>query len=640
MSGKSEGQKELATNRLLEVLRGNETATVEESSLIDIGLSEEEEKALLASGSELPQEISTKSKPLKKTHPFSLISLNKDSLQSSVKKIRQWFLGEKQGVIGLDIGSFGVTFVKIINKGETGELIDYGMVSFPRPIEGKTLSPEEKADFLYRLLGPAATRNFALSTSVFGPQTSIRHIILPKVGKNEMRDAVIWNAKKDLPFPIENSLIGFEIVRELLEKGVQKLSIVAALAERPVIDSHLDFLKLAEMQPSNIVAVPLAIFQAFSAYAEREGIKDAIIIDLGASTSYIIFVGDGQLQFAREISMGGNDITEGMMGSISTASGVVKIDWEEAERLKKEYGIPPEDAFSVTPGGISLPQIGSIMKPVLERLLTQIQRSIDYYRSKFSLGEPEHIYLSGGTALMKNIVPFFTDGLNKEVHLLNPLQLFTVSEELKQRGGDLSKVSPAYTVACGLAVGIKKGVNLLPPEIQALEQVSFHKRILVITAVFVNLLLTILTINVQSKVSKFENELHRISSGGGASSTILKEYDSLTKARDDVRNQIVSFQNHLKESVSVINVNQILKLLSNITPDYITINTVEIRNDAIKIIEMKGTVHGGVANQEVLVAQYSILLEESKYFTRIRPYDVGNSNESNGELSFTITCEL
>ena len=181
--------------------------------------------------------------------------------------------------------------------------------------------------------------------------------------------------------------------------------------------------------------------------------------------------------------MGGEDITNALIGAVSTDESLLTIDRDYAERLKIDVGVPDENTFTLFEGGISNSQLSTLMTPTLERLVVQIQRTFDYYRSKFPFGEPDKIYLSGGTANMKNFPSYLAEGLGKEVIVINPFEFIKVSEKINQE--ELKKAAPYLTVAFGTAIDEKKGLNLLPPEIKIIPLIEFQKRIFKFAFVFI-----------------------------------------------------------------------------------------------------------------------------------------------------------
>ena len=264
-------EKELATDRLLEILRADVEEDVEENveeKEVSVPLSEKEVQAILATKDSKKKE--------KKKRGFSIPRQEidyKKFLNLVLSKLKRLII-EKDGYIGLDIGKNNIKYVILRHSGKDIILEGYGV----HPYRNGNMSQEKVQEELLHTLGLAITSDkkklYHIVTSVFGQKIAIKNVTLPKVAKAELKDAIIWNAKKDLPFPIEQSMVDFKILGEISEKGVPKLSSVVAIADREIIQTHLELLKKMDMIPSRVVIVPLAIYNTFYFFTEKKQIKN------------------------------------------------------------------------------------------------------------------------------------------------------------------------------------------------------------------------------------------------------------------------------------------------------------------------------------------------------------------------------
>ena len=60
----------------------------------------------------------------------------------------------------------------------------------------------------------------------------------------------------------------------------------------------------------------------------------------------------------------------------------MQLDADQAERLKREYGIPAPSEADRQAEGIPLAQIGAMIRPALDRLAVEFQRSFAYYQER------------------------------------------------------------------------------------------------------------------------------------------------------------------------------------------------------------------------------------------------------------------
>jgi len=58
------------------------------------------------------------------------------------------------------------------------------------------------------------------------PDLQIRRIILPSIPNDELKEAISWEIKEQLPLPIETTRIDFHILRELMEEEVKQVELL------------------------------------------------------------------------------------------------------------------------------------------------------------------------------------------------------------------------------------------------------------------------------------------------------------------------------------------------------------------------------------------------------------------------------
>jgi type IV pilus assembly protein PilM len=619
--------KELATDKLLELLRGEKVEQIDEKT-ISVPLSPEEEKAILSSSVSEKEDKKVEVKSRKGDFFKKYLSF----LKSKIKKL---IIG-KVGYIGLDIGSNGIKYVILSHSGKKILLEDYGIYPYRYGETTEEKIKEEMTNTLKSVINKDRKRSYHIISSVFGQKVAIKSVTLPKVAKNELRDALIWNVKKDLPFPIENSLVDFKVLGEVSEKGIPKLNAIIALADQEIIRNHLDILKSADIIPYRAVIVPLAIYNTFYFYTQKVGLKDGVIIDIGASNTYIIFLGDGNLQFAREIGIGGEDITKALIGTTSTNEGVVKIDRDYAEKLKKDVDFREENVLASFETGLSNSQLSMMIKPVIERIVIQIQRTFDYYRSKFPSGEPEKVYLSGGTANLKNFPKFLSDNLGKEVIVLNPLEFVKIASNIENKD-NLKVAAPFLVTAFGNAVDEKRGLNLLPPEIKIIPLIVLQKKIFKLALVFVMIILVGYSLIVSNGKSNFEKRLNEINLYSKNAYPILSDFDKLRKQKSTVENDKNNFMSQLSGITEEVNIVAIMKILSSVTPEYVTLNDINISSKSVVI---SGYINNPNYNSEMFVADFNLRLEETNFFSKVNPYKEISPEGGSEKIQFEINCVL
>lgn len=110
----------------------------------------------------------------------------------------------------------------------------------------------------------------------------------------------------------------------------------------------------------------------------------------------------------------------------------------------------PDEHGNDTPVDYPVEAIFDVMAPVLQDLIAEIRRSLDYYASRYG-SQPETILLCGGTTRMKDLDKLIQNELGIPVVLANPLQDVTVfSNTLSAEY--LEEIASILPVSIGLAI--------------------------------------------------------------------------------------------------------------------------------------------------------------------------------------------
>ena len=305
-----------------------------------------------------------------------------------------------------------------------------------------------------------------------------------------------------------------------------------------------------------------------------------------------------------------------------------------AEKLKTDVGIADENDFAPYKEGISNSQVGMMMRPTLDKLASQIQRTFDYYRSKFPKSDPEKVYISGGTASMKNFAHFLTEALGREVLVLNPFEFVKTSDKISNKE-NLDKAVPFLSVAFGNAIDEKRGLNLLPPEIQIIPLLNFQKRIFIRAFILTAFILSIFSFNIISGKSEYKDRLESMNISGKSAVSVLQQYKKLNSEKAAVENERNNFMAQVRDISGEIDIVGVMKILSSITPNYITINNVSIEN---KNVIFDGYINNPDFNSEIYIADFGVKIERTGFFMKVEPYREISPEGGSESLNFEISC--
>ena len=334
-----------------------------------------------------------------------------------------------KSILGLDIGSHSIKAVEMSHSGESVRITGLGRKVIP--------SPDQIDATIRELLEETGIKAKRVASAVSGRSVIVRYVPMVDIGEEDLKQAIIYEADKYIPFDVEESVIDCQKIDDPEAAGGQ-MKVLLVAAKRAVIDEHVALIERAGLEPYIVDYDAFALGNAFelrSSVREEAPDKEVVagLIDLGAAKASINILRGGTSYFTREVYIAGNNFTE----AIARRFGE---DPEEVERMKLD------------PGGATETMVEA-MAPVVEDIAGEVRLSFDYFENQFDRPVNE-VYISGGAAIFPGMEDVFTKALDLPVKAWDP----TEGIELSLRAGPgAAQAAPGdLAVAVGLAARVRK----------------------------------------------------------------------------------------------------------------------------------------------------------------------------------------
>lgn len=361
--------------------------------------------------------------------------------------------------IGLDIGAHSIKLIGLKTTSKGLFLTCLGIKEVPPKTDKEDVNTFSET--LKKLIDEVAPKTRKVNLVVSGPGVQVKRISVPSLPKDELKEAVRWEIKNNLPFPAEAAQIDFHILNEYAENNVRKLNLIVVACPRDLLQRTLSIAERAGLQPIHVSVAPFAIWNTLTAWNRIKKEENVALIDLGAEKTGIYLFKEEGLLFSREVTPAGTDITNAIIEAM-VSEGETDVRFERAEEMKEEMGAPLESSQERTGRkSESLPKASFFIRPVLERLSAEIGRSFDYYKSQFNEEKVDKLLLIGGGANLRNIGSYLASELRLPVEYFNPLAEIPydprrIDTQLLHQMGSL------FAVAAGVALSEPEQIELLP----------------------------------------------------------------------------------------------------------------------------------------------------------------------------------
>lgn len=364
---------------------------------------------------------------------------------------------KRSGVLALDLGSATFKLLLLEKEGGQAKVTQARLSELPPQADAAT---REAA--LRSLLEGIRPEKLSQVVSVVDDSFAcVRLVRTPRIPMGEVAEAVKWELQRFLALPPEETSVDFELLGEEEEQGARKLKLLAAALPSGAVRDHLALLDRVGLKPTQLLpkVVALGMWAGRAGPAQKEPVA---LLEMGASGSEFVVAQGGHPVFARKIPMGGVEITRGMTGVLMTAQGQMGLTEPEAETVKRSIGIPEGDSAELVGKGISRAQLLSLIRGSLDRLATELERSLTFYGESSGGGGVTQLLIVGGGAHLKGLAVWLEGRLGIRVQAADAWEGRSVSTNALQ--GAAASTPLSFIPALGAALAGGAGINLLPQE--------------------------------------------------------------------------------------------------------------------------------------------------------------------------------
>ena len=435
-------------------------------------------------------------------------------------------------------------------KIETKLAIDIGAASikiaefsFPNPKEmvlekfvyeeyaGETDSNEARLPILESALKKILAENKFKSKktylSISGQTTFIRFIKLPPASEQEQQinQLVAFEARQNIPYPLEEVTWDYQLISPIDSAGGE-INVMFAVIKNDIINSFIKILEHNKLITELVDITPTTFYNA--AKANRIGEDEpAMILNMGSFCSTLVFINQNHF-YARTIPVAGFTITQQIMKELD-------ISFEEAESMKRNIGFVAlggayEDADSEAATVIS-----KIIRNIMTRLHSEINRSINVYRSQQKAPAPKKLYLAGGSSIINFSERFLSTKLKMETEYFNPFNIVKISSTIDRN----QLASYAHMTAEVIGLGLRHittcpiEISLLPKSVS--QKYFIKKKIPYIAAICVMSILCLLII-CWGEYKQYQIKFKQVESKTKIINSKNKSLNQLIAAQDKLKN--------------------------------------------------------------------------------------------------------
>jgi len=341
----------------------------------------------------------------------------------------------KKTLLGLDIGSQSIKMVDLEKTRSGYELKSMGIAIVPSEciVDKDIMDSETVVETIRNLRDNLKISPKGTATAVSGHSVIVKKAEISTMSRAELEQTLMVEAEQYIPFDINDVYLDFHILGESLERQ-DMMDVLFVASKRELVDDYSSVIKNAGLKPLIVDVDVFAIENMYHSNYPDAPETIVALVDVGASMININVMREGTSIFARDISMGGRQMTE---------------------RIQREFGVSFERAENIKCGasieGIDLERVNYIFKMASETYAQEIKRTLDFFLSTMVNENIEKIYISGGGSRMPGLISLMQKQNEIPVEIINPFNNITWNEK-NFDPAYMAYIAPQMAVAVGLAL--------------------------------------------------------------------------------------------------------------------------------------------------------------------------------------------
>lgn len=421
-----------------------------------------------------------------------------------------------QRVIGLDIGSYSIKAVEIVNTFKSYEITNFyeNVIPHVEELDPDIIIPA----CMEQLFQENNLKADRIITAMPGQYISSRIMSFGFSDPRKIEAAIMSELEEAVPFNMDDMIIDHQII------GVREGETItlAVMTRKNFLRSFLEHLQRIDIDPK-LVDVDSLAFYNLSSNMEMPAGQCCALVDVGHEKTSVCIVQDGVLRMFRSINLGGRYLTEFLARDLET-------DFGEAQRVKHRVSrvLCDEDQAADVEGDDRI--ICERITLACNAIVKELGRT--FYAFKTWEKSPlARLYLSGGTAKIRNFDRYLQDQLEIPV-VMNRLDRTNL--KINPSLGEHMAIMP-QSVAIGMrAVGSMKRhsqINLRQEEFAYVQNYESILRGAAVAFKVVAVALFLLSISYGFKYFFYKQQIDTLQA------QYLKEYTAIFPT---VKNQYVA----------------------------------------------------------------------------------------------------
>jgi type IV pilus assembly protein PilM len=343
----------------------------------------------------------------------------------------------QKAALGIDVGMASIKMVELSSFGSKKKLENYVEFQLPQSdsslkafhSEEGLLLADQVAGILKGILRKVNIKQQKVAFAIPDFCTFFTTFTLPPMSEAEIPNAIEFEARHHIPIPLSEVSFDWQIIEKEEKLPAVRLKVLLVAVPKKVL---LGYQRVAEICGFEIKGLEAEVFGLIRSVAASDKLSHPVcLIDFGWRSTTISIVENRSLLTSHSFDISGSALAREL-------STVLKVSFNEAEAIKKGYGLDPRQ-----------PNVFQVLSAKIDAVSSEIEKVCNDFSQGQQTKHIEDIIISGGMASLFGLKDYLSSRLKKNVSLANPFHSLASPQSLGER---LKQLGPSFAVAIGVGM--------------------------------------------------------------------------------------------------------------------------------------------------------------------------------------------
>jgi type IV pilus assembly protein PilM len=321
--------------------------------------------------------------------------------------------------LGLELGLNRVNLVQMERTGNHTGIRAMASIAHPFSFEELQKDPHKLKASLKQAYAMQPFKGKRVVSCLPADQIKIITVAFRPIEGEKDTIPVVTELRERLKGELDDLVVDFMTLRQD-EANSDKRDALVALAPRDKVVAHLDLLARSGLEVDALDIGPAALTRLVSHAGAIHApgfpnLPNVLLVNFGADSSYLTVIWGRRLMLDRAVDFSENRL-------FSRLKQVLDMPQELALRLLYEHAATPESNVGVP--GEARKMVGEVLRPEINALLQEINKTLVYMASRTRGKSVDKIYLAGRVCNYPGIVTNLGAQLHVPVEKLDPVAVF------------------------------------------------------------------------------------------------------------------------------------------------------------------------------------------------------------------------